>query len=26
MTELLEKDKRFEWMPICESSLQELKK
>jgi hypothetical protein len=26
MTELLEKDKRFEWMPACESSFQELKK
>jgi hypothetical protein len=26
MTELLEKDNRFEWMPACEASLQELKK
>jgi hypothetical protein len=26
MTELLEKDKQFEWMPICEASFQELKK
>jgi hypothetical protein len=26
MTELLEKDKQFEWMPACEASLQELKK
>jgi hypothetical protein len=26
MTELLEKDKQFEWMPICEVSFQELKK
>jgi hypothetical protein len=26
MTELLEKDKRFEWMPTCEASFQELKK
>jgi hypothetical protein len=26
MTELLEKDKKFEWMPACEPSLQELKK
>jgi hypothetical protein len=26
MTELLEKDKRFRWMPACESSFQELKK
>jgi hypothetical protein len=26
MTELLEKDKRFEWTPACESSFQELKK
>jgi hypothetical protein len=26
MTELLEKDKQFEWTPACESSFQELKK
>jgi hypothetical protein len=26
MTELLEKDKKFEWMPACEASLKELKK
>jgi hypothetical protein len=26
MTELLEKDKQFEWMPACETSFQELKK
>jgi hypothetical protein len=26
MTELLEKDKEFKWMPTCEASLQELKK
>jgi hypothetical protein len=26
MTELLEKDKNFEWMPACEASFQELKK
>jgi hypothetical protein len=26
MTELLEKDKQFEWTPACEASLQELKK
>jgi hypothetical protein len=26
MTELLEKDKQFEWTPLCEASLQELKK
>jgi hypothetical protein len=26
MTELLEKDKQFRWMPACESSFQELKK
>jgi hypothetical protein len=26
MTELLEKDKQFEWTPVCEASLQELKK
>jgi hypothetical protein len=26
MTELLEKDKQFKWMPSCESSFQELKK
>jgi hypothetical protein len=26
MTELLEKDKQFEWMPACEASFQELKK
>jgi hypothetical protein len=26
MTELLEKDKKFEWMPACEASFQELKK
>jgi hypothetical protein len=26
MTELLEKDKKFEWISACEASLQELKK
>jgi hypothetical protein len=26
MTELLEKDKQFEWMPTCEVGFQELKK
>jgi hypothetical protein len=26
MTELLEKDKKFNWMPACEASFQELKK
>jgi hypothetical protein len=26
MTELLEKDKQFEWMPACDASFQELKK
>jgi hypothetical protein len=26
MTELLEKDKKFEWTSTCEASLQELKK
>jgi hypothetical protein len=26
MTELLKKDKQFEWMPACEASFQELKK
>jgi hypothetical protein len=26
MTELLEKDRKFEWMPTCEASFQELKK
>jgi hypothetical protein len=26
MIELLEKDKKFEWMPACEASFQELKK
>jgi hypothetical protein len=26
MTELVEKDKQFKWMPACESSFQELKK
>jgi hypothetical protein len=26
MIELLEKDKKFRWMPACEASLQELKK
>jgi hypothetical protein len=26
MTELLEKDRKFEWTPACESSFQELKK
>jgi hypothetical protein len=26
MTELLEKDKKFEWMPTCEASFKELKK
>jgi hypothetical protein len=25
MTELLEKDKQFNWTPACESSFQELK-
>jgi hypothetical protein len=25
MTELLEKDKQFEWTPACEASFQELK-
>jgi hypothetical protein len=25
-TELLEKDKKFKWMPACEASFQELKK
>jgi hypothetical protein len=25
MTELLEKDKKFEWTPACEASFQELK-
>jgi hypothetical protein len=24
--QLLEKDKKFEWMPACEASFQELKK
>jgi hypothetical protein len=26
MTELLEKDKQFKWMPACKASFQELKK
>jgi hypothetical protein len=26
MTELLEKDKKFEWMPACEASFLQLKK
>jgi hypothetical protein len=26
MTELLEKDKQFEWIPACEASFQELKR
>jgi hypothetical protein len=26
MTELLEKDKQFEWTPACEASFQELKR
>jgi hypothetical protein len=26
MTELLKKDKKFEWMPSCEASFPELKK
>jgi hypothetical protein len=26
MSELLEKDKQFEWTPTCEASFQELKK
>jgi hypothetical protein len=26
MTELLEKDKKFEWTPTCEASFQQLKK
>jgi hypothetical protein len=26
MTELLERDKKFKWMPACEASFQELKK
>jgi hypothetical protein len=26
MTELLKKDKKFEWTPTCEASFQELKK
>jgi hypothetical protein len=26
MTELLKKDKKFEWTPVCEASFQELKK
>jgi hypothetical protein len=26
MTELLEKDKKFEWISACEASFQELKK
>jgi hypothetical protein len=26
MIELLEKDKKFRWLPACEASLQELKK
>jgi hypothetical protein len=26
MTELLEKDRKFEWTPTCEASFQELKK
>jgi hypothetical protein len=26
ITELLKKDRKFEWMPTCEASFQELKK
>jgi hypothetical protein len=26
MIEMLEKDKKFRWLPACEASLQELKK
>jgi hypothetical protein len=26
MTELLKKDKKFKWTPVCEASFQELKK
>jgi hypothetical protein len=26
MTELLQKDKKFKWMPACKASFQELKK
>jgi hypothetical protein len=26
MTELLRKDKKFKWMPVCEASFQDLKK
>jgi hypothetical protein len=26
MTELLEKDKKFKWMPACDANFQELKK
>jgi hypothetical protein len=26
MTELIEKDKKFEWTPACEASFQDLKK
>jgi hypothetical protein len=26
ITKLLKKDKKFEWMPACEASFQELKK
>jgi hypothetical protein len=26
MTELLEKDKKFDWTPTCEASFQEFKK
>jgi hypothetical protein len=26
MTELLKKDKQFEWMPACEANFQELKR
>jgi hypothetical protein len=26
ITKLLEKDKKFEWMPTCEASFQQLKK
>jgi hypothetical protein len=26
MTELLKKDRKFKWTPICEASFQELKK
>jgi hypothetical protein len=26
MPELLEKDRKFEWMPTCQASFQELKK